>query len=254
MKKYKKRKNSTVGKVALSLFAIVLLAFGGYAVMHNFTLPELGVGLGMVGLKAAGVKMALITLYDVPHIDGEDNTPGVQQKVLFGRISEVLTFPSPVSDNSAGTGSFADLVTISGNIVMKPGCNVYEMYVTIETSKLDGKLQGETDGKNFSNEATFFHPGQSADILGFLQWSKNSDLFAIIFENDGQARLLGHKGYPAKMISADSSTGDATTSKRGVTFTLKSARKGPAPIFTGKVQLSGAHSGNADNDFPTYFA
>jgi hypothetical protein len=189
----------------------------------------------------------VIDLSDISHTAGADNTAGIQQKILFARLEDIDILPLPDKDDSSGSGSLSDLVTISQSIRMQPYKKFYELYVTLEAAKLDSNSQGDLDGMSFKNVLEFFHPGSKADILGLAQWAKNSDLIFLVPESDGVVRLIGHRGYPAKMTKAQLTTGQKTSDRKGNTFTFESARKGPAPIFRGKIDLmgSGFESGTA---------
>jgi hypothetical protein len=187
--------------------------------------------------------------------DGSDNTSGIQTKLLVAKMSDILTFPKPVLDDSTGDGEFENLVTITGNFVMKPYKKFIELYVTLETGELKHESQGELDGISFLNQLEFLIPGSKKQVLGFTQWAKNSSLCFIVTEADGQQRVLGHPGYPAKMVSAPGTTGKAPADRKSSTFTFKSSRKGPAPVFEGKIDLTGSGFSEGDtDDFQTIFS
>lgn len=180
-----------------------------------------------------------IDFVDLDHEDGSDNTAGIQQYIYAAPFAWIQTLPKPIVDDSTGSGEFADLVTITDNIVMKAGRAFKKIYVTLEAGELKSELQGEMDGKSFLNSVEFFMPGSKAEVEGFRQWAKNSSLIFLVPEVDGQVRMLGHAGYPAKLVTNPGTTGKETSSRKGSTFTFQSARKGPAPIFKGKVDLTG---------------
>lgn len=181
---------------------------------------------------------------DLVHKAGSDNTPGIAQKVFYTPMANVVTLPKPkVDDSASDTGSFADLVTIVDDIVVKEPLNY--IYVTLEDGELKHEGQGETDSMSFKNTLEFAHPGTKPEQLGFAQWCKNNDLLFLVPEQDGQLRVLGTRNYPAKLASAPGSTGKKSTDGRKTTFSFHSSRKGPAPVFTGKVQVQGANGGAA---------
>ncbi|MDJ1500468.1 hypothetical protein [Xanthocytophaga agilis] len=185
-------------------------------------------------------------LTDLLHVDGDDNTSGVGQYIYVAKEKEILVLPLPdQDDSSAATGSLADLVTITRDIEMLPGKDFKRIYVTLETGELKHDAQGELDGMSFLNQLDFFMPGSRAEVLGFAQWAKNSSLIFLIPELDGQIRMLGHRAYPAKMIPASGTTGKASADRKGSNFSFKSVRKGPAPIFAGRVK-TGSGSGASD--------
>lgn len=175
---------------------------------------------------------------DLIHKPGSDNTPGIQQQVFYAPIEDILTLPAPdIDDSASDTGTFEDLVTITKNIVLKPGKQFRSIYVTLEDGELKHEGQGETDSMSFKNTLEFAHPGTKPQQLGFAQWCKNNNLVFLVPEVDGQVRVLGTRAYPAKLTSAPGSTGKKSTDGRKTTFTFHSSRKGPAPIFVGKVML-----------------
>jgi len=177
-------------------------------------------------------------LTDIDHVDGDDNTAGIGMTIKVAKLADIQTLAKPDVDDSTAEGSLEQLVTISGNHVMKAGKSFRDIYVTLETGKLDHESQGEIDGMSFLNKLEFLIPGSKEKSLGFAQWAKNSSLIFLIPEQDGKIRQLGHRLYPAKMISAPGSTGQKSADRKATTFTFQSARKGPAPIFKGSVLLS----------------
>lgn len=189
-------------------------------------------------------------LISLNHKDGADNTSGIAQKIYVAKLSDIETLPKPVVDDSASdSGTVDQLVTISSDIVMKAGKSFKELYVTLETGKVDDAVQGELDGKSFRSSISFFHPGTSAEQLGFAQYVKNGNFVVLVPELDGNVRVIGHEAYPAKIENIAITTGGATTERKGGTYTAYSVRKGPAPIFTGQVKVSGVGSGvDADGD------
>lgn len=194
-----------------------------------------------------------MNLKDLNWQDGEDNTAGIQQNVYFAKLEDIATLPKPQVDDSTSSGELEQLVTISSNIVMKANKTFKKLYCTLEEGGLASALQGNMDGKSFKNTLEIFHPGSKAEVLGFAQWAKNSSLIIIVPESDGQARILGHAGYPAKMTGGGADTGKKTTDTKGVRFTFESVRKGPAPVFTGQIQLniaggSGAVDANSNSN------
>lgn len=189
-----------------------------------------------------------VTLRDLSHTDGSDNTAGIQQNVYFAKLEDILTLPKPVLDDSTGSGNLSDLVTISSNIVMKPEKQFYKLYCTLEAGELKNDAQGELDGMSFMNQLEVFLPGSSAEALGFAQWVKNSNLIILVPESDGQVRVLGHEGYPAKLVNMAGTTGKVPADRKGMTYTFKSTRKGPSPIFTGRVSTSGSGFGSGALD------
>lgn len=183
-------------------------------------------------------------LQDIDWADGSDNTAGIQQNVYYAKLSDIATLPKPIVDDSTGEGALADLVTISSDITMKSGKVFKKLYCTLEAGGLNGEVQGDLDGKSYKNSLKIFHPGSKLEALGFAQYVKNGNMIFLVPEADGQVRILGHAGYPAKLDTGSSNTGEKSTDRKGNEFVFMSVRKGPAPAFTGKVILTGSGVGS----------
>lgn len=179
-----------------------------------------------------------MNLQNIDFAQGSDNTAGIGQFIWYASIEDIETLPQPVVDNSIADGDLASLVTIGSNIIMKSGKVFRRIYVTIETGGITATGQGEFDGKSFINALEFTHPGNEATVMGFQQWSKNASLVFLVQEQDGNIRILGHRAYPAKAVDVSGTTGVKTADLKANMFKFQSVRKGPAPIFTGKVVLS----------------
>lgn len=193
--------------------------------------------------------MPPISFEDIKHEDGEDNTSGLTQDILVAKLEDILTLPEPVLNDSTGNGKFEDLVTITSDIQMKPGKYFRTIQAILETVKLDGTPQGEMDGKSLLNRLDFILAGNKAAALGFQQWCKNSSLVFLVKELDGNVRILGHKLYPAKLVEGPGTTGAASTERKQIAFAFQSVRKGPAPIFKGRVLVNNVTSVDTNSDF-----
>lgn len=181
-----------------------------------------------------------ITLADIGWENGKNNTPGIIQKVSYIPLSDILTLPSVVTADPTGSGSFSDLVKVTGDLVLKAGKQLLSIYLTDETGQVMDEMQGELDGKSFKNTLEFLHPGESDEIRGFTAWAKNSNLIFIVKTKEDKNYLFGSALSPAKMVTAPGTTGKAPADRKGRTFTFKFDASYPTPTFTGKVQITGS--------------
>jgi len=179
-----------------------------------------------------------IVLDDIDWNEGSDNTAGTQQSIYFINKFDVQIFPALPKLETAT--SLEALATVAGNIVLKPGKKPSRIYSTLETSSITSESQGDIDAVSFKNALKFLHPGNKAKADGFTRFAKNGSWYILTAETDGAIRLIGHPGYPGKMISAPGTTGEKTADRKGRTFTFQSVWGGPAPIFTGKVMVAPA--------------
>lgn len=174
-----------------------------------------------------------INFEDIVGTAGQDNTAGIQQNIYLVDFNDVATHPTfPKID---GATTFSQLATVSTDLVLKAGKKAMMLQCTLEKGSATSDSQGEMDGMSFKNGLKFQIPGNKANADGFVRWAKNGSFYLLYFELDGQARILGHPGYPAKMVSAPGTTGEATSTMKQRTISFQSVWSGPAPIFTGKV-------------------
>lgn len=213
----------------IGLIVTVCISFG----LHHFGGLDIGHTLKCGAL--AGTHFAAISLVDISYNQGSNNTGGVQQEIFWALFSDIAFFPPLIQPDPTGNGAITDLCTINENFIMNSGKRFQSMYVTLEKGRIKSQLQGELDCKSFMNEANFFLPGTSPLALGFATLAKNGSFVFLIPEVDGQLRVLGTKGYPAKLKAADTDTGEKTADPKGTPFTFQSAGSTPSPIYTGQV-------------------
>jgi len=187
----------------------------------------------------------MIDFEDIEGTAGEDNSAGVQQNIYLIDHRDVVTHPKfPKIDTAAGTTqTLADLVTVPDDILLKNGRKAFRLQCTLEAGAGTSESQGELDGMSYKNALKFLIPGNKANADGFARYAKNGSFYLLYFELDGSPRLLGHPGYPAKMVSAPGTTGEKSADRKGRTFTFQSVWSGPAPIFAGDVMIDSAIPG-----------
>ena len=171
------------------------------------------------------------------NLPGGENMGGIVQKVYFGYHADVATFPAkPVAPVTLETAS-----VLTGDLVMKSGKKLFEMYLTDDTGEFKIESVGETDGKSYVEHLTLFHPGMQKKILGFINAAKNENLVFVVADSDGQMYLMGDKMRPALFASSPDGigTGKETASRKGVSmeFTYKTSN---AYIYTGSIPLTPA--------------
>ena len=168
-----------------------------------------------------------------------ENMGGIVQKIYFGFWADVETFPAkPVTP-----ATLEDNASLTGNIVMKTGKRMFEMYITDDTGEFNVEPVGEVDGKSFVLHLNFFHPGMQKKILGFINAAKNDNLVFVVTDAEGQQYLMGDAMRPAVYQGAPngSGTGKETAARKGMSceFTYKT---GNVHVYTGTVPLTEATS------------
>ncbi len=188
-----------------------------------------------------------LDLEDILGPAGQDNTSGIQQNVYVIDFHDVVKHPKfPKIDLTSVTPQkLDDLMTVLEDILLANGKKAIRLECTLEAGAANSESQGEIDGMSFKNSLKVLLAGNKAKADGFVRYAKNGSFYVIYFELDGTVRLLGHPGYPAKMVSAPGTTGEKSADRKNRTFTFQSVWSGPAPIFAGDVMIDGAAGGAA---------
>ncbi len=166
-----------------------------------------------------------------------ENMGGIVQKVYFGFWKDVDQWPTkpdaPLTVEENGE--------LTGDLVMKTGTRMFELYITDDTGEFNIESVGEVDGKSFVEHLTFFHPGLQKKILGFMNAAKNDNLFFVVTDAEGQQYLMGDAMRPAVYQGAPdgNGTGKETAARKGMSaeFTYKTPN---VYVYTGTVPLTEA--------------
>lgn len=166
-----------------------------------------------------------------------ENMGGITQKVFFGYHEDVLTWPT----KPAAPASLEANAVLTGELVMKAGKRMFEMYITDDTGEFNIEPVGEVDGKSFVEHLVFFHPGLQKKILGFINAAKNENLVFIVQDAEGQMYLMGDKLRPAIYQGAPDGSGTSkeTAGRKGLSaeFTYKTPN---VYVYAGSIPLAPA--------------
>jgi len=226
----------------LSLLCFALLLGVGTAIASN-TPQAFWVGPALVGgaayfqyqsgfsvIDMLGINLANI-MKDLPNGNNQGGTSTLFKYFLW---DDVLTWPS------LGTTDLASLATLSGNVVFKPGKNMWVLEGTENACELKVDQVGELDGMSYKTTLTIFIPGMSKKILGFMSTMKNANLGFIVSDREGQRYLLGNAIMPVKMVSGAGGTGTKTEDRKGTTLTFEWACNA-VQVYSG-IETSGSGS------------
>ena len=171
-----------------------------------------------------------------------DNMGSLTQMVYFAYWRDVESFPTPpVNPTTLETAS-----VLTGELVMKPGKRLWELYLTDDTGEYKMELVGEIDGHSFVNHLSLFHPGLQQKILSFMRAAKNENLVFVVIDSDGQKYIMGDSLRPAVLAGSPdgAGTGKTTAARKGVSmeFTYKTNNQF---VYTGSVPLTGASGSGA---------
>lgn len=173
------------------------------------------------------------------NLNNGQNMGGTAQVVYYCAWTDVSTYPTKPS-------SPADIEAngvLTGDLTLKAGKKMYEIYITDDTGEFEIETVGERDGKSFVTHLRLFNPGLKKKILGFMNWAKNENLVFIVKDNDGQYYLMGDDTRPATYEGAPDGAGTSreTAGRRGVSmeFVYKTAN---VYVYDGNIPLTEAAS------------
>jgi len=164
-----------------------------------------------------------------------DNMGGIMQIVYFGLYDDVDTWPT----KTVAPTTLATAANLTGDLEMKAGKKMYQLYLTDDTGEFKCEMVGEIDGHSFVYHLSVFHPGMQDKVVGFLNAIKNENLVFIMIDSDGQKYVMGDALRPAILASSPDGigTGKTTAARKGVSmeFTAKTPR---IHIYTGNIPLT----------------
>jgi hypothetical protein len=173
------------------------------------------------------------------NLNNGQNMGGIAQVVYYGAWADVESWPTVPSSPA----TIEENGTLTGNLVMKTGKQLFEMYITDDTGEFEIESVGERDGKSFATHLRLFNPGLKKKLLGFINWAKNENLVFVVKDNDGQYYLMGDDTRPATFEGAPdgAGTGRETAARRGISmeFVYKTAN---VYTYTGTIPLTPAVS------------
>ncbi len=160
---------------------------------------------------------------------GNQNTPGLKIIHRYAVYSEITTLPAP-----SATTNFDDMVTVSADIVFATGKQFWKLEGILDKNSLDGQSSEQLDAAGVDNTVKIFLE-HNIDNLGFLQTHKNSNLVFLIEDQQGNKRLLGQDGLPARIMNYAIKGGSAQSDEKHIEVTIKSVGM-IAPFYTGDIQ------------------
>jgi hypothetical protein len=144
--------------------------------------------------------------------DGK-NLGGLANRIYFGLWNDVAAVPTVL----LAPATIALAGTQTGDLLLKAGKRMFELYTTEDAAKLDIKMIGEEAGKGYELLLHVFAPGLHKKLLGFMNATKNEDLVMIAQDSAGQNYLMGCAIWSAKFSASDGRGG------LGMTFAYQSA-------------------------------
>lgn len=193
-------------------------------------------GLFIENLMAKNGLIKTVDLYDITHIDGAENNPGLKQAFWFARANDILTWPTLATSPTTAD----EKMKYTGNFTMKSGKRFYKGYMTWNEGGLIWSVQGPMDCKSYKHTLEIFRPGADAEAMALLATIKNDNLVFIVEDRDDVKRVLGTEGISAKLDTSEGGTGKSAEDKKGDTMTFVSEGKTPPYIYAGAIPVTAA--------------
>lgn len=172
---------------------------------------------------------------DVLKPTGGDNDPGLKLTIYFARLADILTMPTV----AASPTTYAERVTITGDVVFKSTKCFKKIELTVRKSSLDGDGAGERQSKSHVNMAEFYLAHVTASVLGMIEEHKNDDLIFVVPQLDGVNRLLGSEALPATIEGWEVRGGKDVSDPKYVMFRVEAVGR-IAPFYEGDITVTPA--------------
>lgn len=163
--------------------------------------------------------------------------------VYYAEQSDFTTISAPKDicneDSALVAASFEELAEITSNHVMKSGKCFRRIDFITETGGITSKNIGETERNLFQNELAIEVADSNPKLLGFMRYAKNKRFIVLAKETgSGRVRQLGSERIPARFMTQEHTVEATMEGKNSATLTIMDKWFGPAPIYTGDIQLT----------------
>lgn len=163
---------------------------------------------------------------------GEKIIPGIKTKMYLVCACDIEFFPLRLTTTNVG-----DKITLDGDIILKPGVFFAEIDIIAETGIVKHPAVGSNNAKNFNNTFDFKVQKDIASDEWF-DGHINGCFVGIVIEKDGTMRVFGEPLIPARIESAEGSTGDDTSSEKSWVAQIMDKTGRVAPVYTGVIDLA----------------
>lgn len=169
---------------------------------------------------------------DLVIVCGETNPPGIAVDVYAVCACDIDVFPTFLTTTAPG-----DSITLDGNITLDALKAFKKFTIITDTGEVKDTAVGDTGSGSYESMLEGFIQGTDAPQLEWAKDVVNSCNVFIARDAKGVMRVLGSKERPAKRETIETGTGKASGDKRGINFVFKSSQGGPAPVYTGTIDL-----------------
>jgi hypothetical protein len=124
---------------------------------------------------------------------------------------------------------YAEAADLEGEFVMKAGKGFHRLESDMEMSELASASQGEMNCLSADGKYTIVQCGTNAQLMGFIQRSKNRKVVVLVPDLEGRVRQLGCEALPAKFVAFSILGGKKTSDLKAIEATVYAP--GALPMF-----------------------
>lgn len=126
---------------------------------------------------------------------------------------------------------------IDGNIVMKSGKYMIEVYGTVSTITPSYSTEGDPDARGLLHAMAFNHPGEHDDVMDFIQNHLNKNLGVIVQKCDSNLkRVYGSPCAPLQLVPTG--VDDENMNAQQLEFEASARTRYVPPRYEGTLTLS----------------
>lgn len=173
---------------------------------------------------------------DILNDDKCNSESGLTVEAHYAFASDIDTpFPTPPPVD-ASTTTYDQLITVTDDFVMKTGKYFHKLEGDLDAPNLTIESVGNLNNLSAVSRYVFRQSGFNPKLHGWLNANLNRDMVFRVYDRNGNARLVGHKGLYAKIESIKYESGKASADDNYIEFTVY-APGGIAYIHTGLIPL-----------------
>lgn len=160
---------------------------------------------------------------------------GYQDTVYVGLFEDTKTFPAVPPITAATTHEAA--VTAIGTLTPKTGQQFFALQCKVHRLGQEGNFSAEDNSA--AEYVLTFTMQESAEVEGMLVKFKGANLFAAVQQADGQFRIYGQLGYPARITGAVAKHPEDPKDAKGPEIEIKiTAMPFPPAYWTGTISTA----------------
>ena len=232
-------------KFASILMAALVIAFAvvaGEATIIPVDVTSVAPVLDATGyfLQQPGLYMGMTMMVSLPKGVGslrQGGPAGIKDVAYVFRKSDVVTMPQRDANG----------VLIEGDIILKPGAYMAELYGTQSKIEVKEMTEGDADQEGDKPSVTLVHPGSYLEVQEWFKANRHEDLFIVIDRCSGEPELYGECCNGLRLKREKTLNGTETSNK----FTFEAPVAGDvAAIYRGAITKEG-YVATADADATT---